>query len=65
MKVIGGHAYPSVPGTVFGSLHVHAMCVDATLGVTLGPGTAAIPRSLSEQGIAAVTEEAAAANVPV
>ena len=52
-----------------GGIHVHCVCVLTvtvfTLGVTLGPGTAATPRPLSEKGIATVTEEAAAANVPV
>ena len=36
-----------------------------TIGVTLGPGTAATPRPLSEKGIASVKEQAATANMPV
>ena len=34
-------------------------------GVALGPTTMATPRPLSEEGITAVKEQVAAANVPV
>ena len=46
------------------TVHHDSYCM-CTIGVTLGPGTTATPRPLSEKGIASVKEQATADNMPV
>ena len=72
---MGGHAYPSAPGdcwpaaNAYTYVHVYAaqmtVCTSSSAGVTLSSGTAAVRRPLSDPGIATVTEQVTAADIPV